>query len=405
MSQQKYPKAYEAYQQAVYRDGKNPTFWCSIGVLYYQINQYRDALDAYSRAIRLNPYISEVWYDLGTLVSCHSATSRARLSETVADLSPSTNRATTRLPTRLMPINALLSSTPATLTSRHGFSSSAPAEAMEARLPLPSRPTSTRTLIRLQVLPALLDLSGEALPSSLRRRVPRLLPPALARTGPGACRMSTRHLSHRTPTTAGSSSVDLPRPLSASLALSRNNKCDSSSILRPVVVAPAPHVVAHRRHLQVTNTRRARRLLPRRSKGRLRRPVVTAGLSIPYGVVLLHPTPPTEPTLLPTAWLPSGLTTARAPMAVALMRTGCPLPNQRIRSTNLLHQPTLTTRRPRPRLARKVGRPRQPAPRSLPLSVWMIARRPLARSGCASGRRRARPRSRQTKRTVLASTT
>lgn len=70
MSQQKYPKAYEAYQQAVYRDGKNPTFWCSIGVLYYQINQYRDALDAYSRAIRLNPYISEVWYDLGTLVCC-----------------------------------------------------------------------------------------------------------------------------------------------------------------------------------------------------------------------------------------------------------------------------------------------------------------------------------------------
>ena len=70
MSQQKYSKAYEAYQQAVYRDGRNPTFWCSIGVLYYQINQYRDALDAYSRAIRLNPYISEVWYDLGTLVSC-----------------------------------------------------------------------------------------------------------------------------------------------------------------------------------------------------------------------------------------------------------------------------------------------------------------------------------------------
>lgn len=69
MAQTKYPKAYEAYQQAVYRDGCNPTFWCSIGVLYYQINQYRDALDAYSRAIRLNPYISEVWYDLGTLVS------------------------------------------------------------------------------------------------------------------------------------------------------------------------------------------------------------------------------------------------------------------------------------------------------------------------------------------------
>src|SRR5258708_35781016 len=80
MSQQKYPKAYEAYQQAVYRDGRNPTFWCSIGVLYYQINQYRDALDAYSRAIRLNPNISEVWYDLGTLVR-----SVARVAPSLAD--------------------------------------------------------------------------------------------------------------------------------------------------------------------------------------------------------------------------------------------------------------------------------------------------------------------------------
>ena len=80
MSQQKYSKAYEAYQQAVYRDGRNPTFWCSIGVLYYQINQYRDALDAYSRAIRLNPYISEVWYDLGTLVSLVLYSIQARSS-------------------------------------------------------------------------------------------------------------------------------------------------------------------------------------------------------------------------------------------------------------------------------------------------------------------------------------
>ena len=73
MAGTKYQKAYEAYQQAVYRDGRNPTFWCSIGVLYYNINQYRDALDAYSRAIRINPYISEVWFDLGSLYeSCNN---------------------------------------------------------------------------------------------------------------------------------------------------------------------------------------------------------------------------------------------------------------------------------------------------------------------------------------------
>ena len=35
MAGQKYNKAYEAYQQAVYCDGRNPTFWCSIGVLYF----------------------------------------------------------------------------------------------------------------------------------------------------------------------------------------------------------------------------------------------------------------------------------------------------------------------------------------------------------------------------------
>lgn len=72
MAQQKFIKAYDAYQQAVYRDGRNPTFWCSIGVLYYKIQQYPDALDAYTRAIHLNPYIAEVWYDLGTLYeSCN----------------------------------------------------------------------------------------------------------------------------------------------------------------------------------------------------------------------------------------------------------------------------------------------------------------------------------------------
>jgi tetratricopeptide (TPR) repeat protein len=95
MAQQKYPRAYEAYQQAVYRDGRNPTFWCSIGVLYYQINQYRDALDAYSRAIRLNPNISEVWYDLGTLVS--SDPLHTRCHHRLLTLR-SMNRATIRLP-------------------------------------------------------------------------------------------------------------------------------------------------------------------------------------------------------------------------------------------------------------------------------------------------------------------
>ncbi|RXK37650.1 hypothetical protein M231_05062 [Tremella mesenterica] len=99
MSGQRYNKAYEAYQQAVYRDGRNPTFWCSIGVLYYQINQYRDALDAYSRAIRLNPFISEVWYNLGSLYeSCNNQITDAIDAYTRAtDLDPNNTAIKQRL--------------------------------------------------------------------------------------------------------------------------------------------------------------------------------------------------------------------------------------------------------------------------------------------------------------------
>ncbi|KAL4254529.1 hypothetical protein ABKN59_003203 [Abortiporus biennis] len=99
MAGQKYNKAYEAYQQAVYRDGRNPTFWCSIGVLYFQINQYRDALDAYSRAIRINPYISEVWFDLGSLYeSCNNQISDAiDAYARAAELDPTNAAITQRL--------------------------------------------------------------------------------------------------------------------------------------------------------------------------------------------------------------------------------------------------------------------------------------------------------------------
>ncbi|KAL1697892.1 hypothetical protein EV121DRAFT_297789, partial [Schizophyllum commune] len=78
MAGQKYNKAYKAYQQAVHRDSRNPTFWCSISVLYFQPNQFRDAHDANSCAIRINPYISEVSFDLGSLYeSCNNQISDA----------------------------------------------------------------------------------------------------------------------------------------------------------------------------------------------------------------------------------------------------------------------------------------------------------------------------------------
>jgi len=147
MSQQKYPKAYEAYQQAVYRDGRNPTFWCSIGVLYYQINQYRDALDAYSRAIRLNPNISEVWYDLGTLVSPPVSSLQ---SSKLTDFT-STSLATIRQVMHLTLTHARLTSTLTTHTSKHDWRCSrvSPPQACPTMAMHHCRKTFIRRLISL----------------------------------------------------------------------------------------------------------------------------------------------------------------------------------------------------------------------------------------------------------------
>ena len=41
----------------------------SVGLLYYRVKQYGDCVDAFSHAIRLNPYVPLVWRNLGVLVS------------------------------------------------------------------------------------------------------------------------------------------------------------------------------------------------------------------------------------------------------------------------------------------------------------------------------------------------
>ena len=58
-------------------DPNNPNVWCSLGVLYYQLQQNRDALDAYTRAIKLDPNLCEVWYNVGTLYDSCSQTADA----------------------------------------------------------------------------------------------------------------------------------------------------------------------------------------------------------------------------------------------------------------------------------------------------------------------------------------
>lgn len=85
--------------QIRHRNGRNSHFWCSIGVLYFQISQFRDALDAYSRAIRLDPNIPEIWYNLGALYeSCNNQIQDAIDAYTKAvELDPANERAKKRL--------------------------------------------------------------------------------------------------------------------------------------------------------------------------------------------------------------------------------------------------------------------------------------------------------------------
>lgn len=62
-------QAYNAYQAAVYIDGRCNTLWMSVALHFFYIGQYHDCLDAMSRSIRLDPYEPLVWRNLGILVS------------------------------------------------------------------------------------------------------------------------------------------------------------------------------------------------------------------------------------------------------------------------------------------------------------------------------------------------
>ncbi len=64
-----YPEAYKTLQQAVYRNSRVPNVWVTIGILYFQIAQYRDSFDVYTRVLRLNASIWEAWYNVAVLVS------------------------------------------------------------------------------------------------------------------------------------------------------------------------------------------------------------------------------------------------------------------------------------------------------------------------------------------------
>jgi tetratricopeptide (TPR) repeat protein len=58
--------ALEEFKRAVKEDGKNPYFRKGLGLAYAAKSQWKDAIEAFRKALELNPYYVDVRNDLGT---------------------------------------------------------------------------------------------------------------------------------------------------------------------------------------------------------------------------------------------------------------------------------------------------------------------------------------------------
>lgn len=61
--------AYDCYTKAVEGDRKNAIYWNSLGILYFSLSQYEDALSSFRNAISVDERFFEGWCNLGVLYS------------------------------------------------------------------------------------------------------------------------------------------------------------------------------------------------------------------------------------------------------------------------------------------------------------------------------------------------
>jgi tetratricopeptide (TPR) repeat protein len=69
MEVEDYERAYQCLQTTIYLEPRCPSFWITLSILYFNIGQNKDSLDALTKAVGLNAHIHEPWYNLGVLVS------------------------------------------------------------------------------------------------------------------------------------------------------------------------------------------------------------------------------------------------------------------------------------------------------------------------------------------------
>jgi hypothetical protein len=65
----RYNDAIDAYRQALHINPEFADAWFSLGVAYDGLNRYNDAIDAYRQALHINPEDAGCWYNLGVAYS------------------------------------------------------------------------------------------------------------------------------------------------------------------------------------------------------------------------------------------------------------------------------------------------------------------------------------------------
>jgi len=92
-----YSKAYESLHKCITKEPKNSTFWCSLGILFAEMNQVKSAHECFTNALHFNPTNAENFFNMGCLYElCSQPVDAIVMHEKAIELQPNFQLAYTR---------------------------------------------------------------------------------------------------------------------------------------------------------------------------------------------------------------------------------------------------------------------------------------------------------------------